>query len=393
MARKSGRAAAGSGTIRQRPDGLWEGRFTYIDDLGAKKRRSIYAPTQKECRQKLTAALRDVDTCGYKPPQRMTVGEWLDEWVNTYCVGLKPRTIDSYEAQIKNRIKPYIGTVQLAALTNTQVQRFCNQLHKGDSTHKPLAPKSVKNIHGILHKAMEQAIAAHQIQYNPCDRIRLPKAKKPELRPLMDEDVTNFLSAIKGDRFETLFILDLFSGLRQSEILALQWCDIDFDNGLITVRRQLQRDRKTGGGAYIFLDETKNGKARTVSIAPSIVSLLKRQQVKQAEWRLAAGPMWSNPHNLVFTDEVGGHLKHNTVVNHFKAAVKKIGCEGTRFHDMRHSYAINALQNGDSPKEVQEQLGHYSSAFTMDVYADVSATMRRASQDRMERYIKKVSDL
>lgn len=392
MARKSGRAAAGSGTIRQRPDGLWEGRFTYIDDLGAKKRRSIYAPTQKECRQKLTAALRDVDTCGYKPPQRMTVGEWLDEWVNTYCVGLKPRTIDSYEAQIKNRIKPYIGTVQLAALTNTQVQRFYNLLQQGDDHHKPLSPKSIQNIHGILHKAMEQAIFVHLVRDNPCDHIKLPKVKKAQLKPLMDEDIARFLEAIKGDRFELLFMLDLFSGLRQSEILALQWDDIDFDNGLICVRRQLQR-AYGGGGKYIFLDETKNGKSRIAAIAPSVVAVLRKQQRRQAEWQLAAGTMWDNPHNLVFTDELGGHLKHHTVYNHFKSIVRSIGMEDTRFHDLRHSYAIAALQNGDSPKDVQEQLGHYSSAFTMDTYAEVSDTMRKASQDRMERFIKQVSEL
>ena len=358
--------------------------------MGVKKRKSVYGNTQKECRQKLTAATKAVDEGSYKEPKRITVGEWLDEWLETYCVGLKPRTLDSYETQIRNRIKPYIGSVQLSKLTNTQVQRYYNKLSSGE---KPLAPKSVKNVHGILHKAMEQAIVIHLIHENPCDRARLPKVKKAALKPLMDDDVARFLSAIKGDRFEALFILDLFSGLRQSEILALQWDDINLDAGLLIVHRQLQRDRGKAGGTYLFLDETKNGKARTVSIAPSMVALLRQQRIKQTEWQLAVGDCWSNDRGLVFTDEVGCHLKHNTVYNHFKAAVRSIGCDATRFHDLRHSYAINALQNGDSPKEVQEQLGHYSSAFTMDVYADVSETMRKASQGRMERFIKQVSDL
>ena len=103
--------------------------------------------------------------------------------------------------------------------------------------------------------------------------------------------------------------------------------------------------------------------------------------------------MWDNQCDLVFTDETGHHLKHHTVYNHFKYIVRSIGLEATRFHDLRHSYAINALQNGDSPKDVQEQLGHYSSAFTLDTYAEVSDTMRKASQDRMELFIKQVSDL
>lgn len=143
----------------------------------------------------------------------------------------------------------------------------------------------------------------------------------------------------------------------------------------------------------MFLDETKNGKERIVAIAPSIVRVLKSQQAQQAEWRLAAGAAWNNPHNLVFTDELGGHLKHKTIHNHFKKIVASIGLESTRFHDLRHSYAVNALQAGDSIKAVQEQLGHYSSAFTMDVYAAVSDTMRRDSQERMETLFKAASDL
>ena len=121
--------------------------------------------------------------------------------------------------------------------------------------------------------------------------------------------------------------------------------------------------------------------------------MLKTQKAKQAEMQLAAGPLWNNERNLVFTDELGGHLKHRTVGNHFKDAVASIGMPNTRFHDLRHSYAVNALQSGDSVKAVQEQLGHYSSAFTMDTYAAVSETMRKASQDKMEALIKAVSDL
>lgn len=387
MARKSGRSAAGSGSIRKRPDGLWEARFTYLDELGVKKRRSIYAPTQKECRQKLTAALREVDTVGYKAPQRMSVGEWLDEWVATYCVHLKPRTITLYKETIEARIKPYIGAIAIQQLTNANVQRFCNAL---SNREKPLSPKTVKNVHGVLHKAMEQAVVNKLIPYNPSDRIRLPKIQKPALHPLMDDDVAKFIQAVEGDPYEPLFLLALFSGMRQSELLGLQWEDIDLSRGRITVCRQLQRVYGSGG-EYIFLETTKSGKPRTAVIAPSIVNILKHYRRQQAEWQLAAGALWQNDRGLVFTDQLGDHLKHNTIRKHFKAAVSSIGLAETRFHDLRHSYAINALQNGDSPKEVQEQLGHYSSAFTLDVYAEVSETMRLESQERMERYIKQVS--
>ena len=392
MARKSNtRAAQGSGSIRQRPNGLWEARFTFTDDLGQKKRASVYGTTQKECRQKLTDAIKAIDDGVYTKPQRYTVAQWLDEWLSTYCKDLKPATFSGYRSKIETRIKPYIGNSTLSALTNVQVQKFYNKLQTGDKEHKPLSPKSIQSIHGILHKSLDQAVSARIIRTNPADHIKLPKVKRPELSPIMDDDVSRFLAAIKGDRFERLFILDLFSGLRQSEIIGLRWDDVDLDAGLLTIRHQIQKSYSDSG--YVFLDETKNGKERIVAIAPSIVRVLRSQQAQQAEWKLAAGSAWNNPHNLVFTDELGGHLKHKTVHNHFKKIVASIGLENTRFHDLRHSYAVNALQAGDSIKSIQSQLGHYSSAFTMDVYAAVSDTMRRDSQERMERLFKAVSDL
>lgn len=378
-----------SGSIRKRPDGRWEARYVVGHDPGTGKliRRSIYGATQKEVRQKLTSVTAALDSGAYTEPTRLTVAQWLSLWLETYCVGLKPMTLSSYESKIKARIAPYIGAVRLAELSNIHIQKFYNQL---SAEANPLSPKSIQNIHGILHKALDQAVAAKLISSNPADRVKLPKGTKAKLRPLMDDEVAQFLAAAKGDRFERLFILALFSGMRQSELLALEWTDIDFDEGTILVRRQLQRSYSES--AYIYLDETKNGKSRISSIPPSVVRVLKAQKRQQAEWRLAAGPCWVDDRGLVFTDEIGQHLRHHTVYNHFKKLVASIGLPEVRFHDLRHSYAINALQAGDSIKDVQEQLGHYSSAFTMDTYAAVSATMRKASQQRMEQLFQKVSD-
>lgn len=119
MAKKSNtRTAAGSGSIRQRPDGRWEARFTYADELGQPQRGSVYGKTQKECRQKLTAALKSVDDGTYrKAPKRYTVAEWLEEWLTTYCTTLKPRTVDDYKGKINRYVIPNIGKVPLSSLS------------------------------------------------------------------------------------------------------------------------------------------------------------------------------------------------------------------------------------------------------------------------------------
>lgn len=133
MARKNSRAAAGSGTIRQRSDGLWEARFTYLDDLGVKKRKSVYGNTQKECRQKLTAATKAVDEGSYKEPQKVPLSQWLDTWLEEYCKNLKTASRNTYKTRIENSIKPYIGSTQLSRLTNQQIQKLINTLSSGES--------------------------------------------------------------------------------------------------------------------------------------------------------------------------------------------------------------------------------------------------------------------
>lgn len=164
-----------------------------------------------------------------------------------------------------------------------QVQRFINRLSK------KLSPKSVKNIHGILHSCLKQAVVAGLISVNPADNTNLPKAQKAQLTPIMDDDVSRFITACQDHRYGNLFLIDLFTGLRQSEILGLQWSDIDFEAGTIHVQRQLQKAR--GSKEYFFLT-TKNGKDRIVPFPPSISAVLKQEQRRQAEWRLAAGVAW-----------------------------------------------------------------------------------------------------
>lgn len=388
------RAAKGGGSIRKRPDGTWEARFIYVDAMGATRRKSVYAKTQRACRQSLTAALNSVDTNTYQEPQRITVGDWLDLWVDTYCIDLKPRTISSYRGTINARIKPFIGAVPLQQLSNINVQSYINALKKKTGrSGKPLSPKTVSNAHGVLHKALSQAVVAKLIPSNPADGVRLPKKQKPRITPLLDDAVAEFVRAIRGDRYELVFLLALFSGLRQSEIMGLQWGDIDLLAGEITVQRQLQRNygRSADDPYYLIVQSPKNGKNRNVVIPPSMTNLLRKWQAEQAAFQLAAGPLWDNPHGFVFTDELGHHIAQSTVRKHFKTAVESIGRPEVRFHDLRHSYATAALQSGDSIKAVQEQLGHYSSAFTMDTYADVSQKMRHESQSRMERFFKEVS--
>ncbi len=190
MARKETRNAQGGGNIRQRPNGLWEARYTVGRDPGTGKQiqKSVYGKTQKEVRQKLSKATSEIDEGTYFEPSKMTLGQWLDIWLDSYVAhSVKPYTLDSYRTQAEKHIKPAIGKVRLAALTAPLVQGFYNDLLEVDG----LSPKSIKNIHGVLHKALSQAVKVGNIRYNPADACDLPKARKKEIVPLEREEISN----------------------------------------------------------------------------------------------------------------------------------------------------------------------------------------------------------
>ncbi|MCL2298950.1 MAG: phage integrase SAM-like domain-containing protein, partial [Firmicutes bacterium] len=183
MARKSDtRAAQGAGSIRQRPDGRWEGRYTAGRDPGTGKQvqKSVYGSTQKEVLKKLQEIQTDMERGVFLEPNRITLGQWLEVWRKEYLGGIKPNSQYDYTAQIRNHIAPALGAVRLQKLTPHQVQGFYNALQR----EKNLAPKTVKNVHGVLHSALKQAQRLGYIQKNPADNINLPRVERPAIQPM-----------------------------------------------------------------------------------------------------------------------------------------------------------------------------------------------------------------
>lgn len=418
----AGRNARGMGNIRKKTKvnkktgkkyEWWEARYTAGRDPGTGKQvqRTITGKTQREVSQKLAAVVTDMENGTYIAPSKQTVGQWLDTWADTYLGGVKPHTVVAYKTQISNHIKPNIGAVKLEALDTPTIQQMYNKLARtGQQVPKrnkdgelvrrggkivleaaPLSPKSIKNIHGVLHKALQQAIAAGLIRSNPADACALPRVEKAELHPLDEQETRAFLEAIQGHEFETLYLVTLFTGMREGEVLGLTWPCVNFASGTILIKQQLQREKKAGG--QYSLVPLKNDKPRTITPAPSIMELLRQHRKKQAAWQLRAGELWDNPAGLVFTNELGKHLVAWTVAKKFKRIVASIGRPDARFHDLRHSYAVAAIRSGDDIKTVQQNLGHATAAFTLDIYGHVTDQMRQASAERMEGYIKGVRNL
>lgn len=393
------KAASGTGTIRKKTvtrSGkeytYWEARYTAGRDPGTGKQiqRSITGKTQKEVAQKPKAATASIDSGTYTAPSKMTVGEWLDIWSRDYLGGVKPYTLRSYSNQIRNHIKPALGAMKLEALDAHTIQAFYNSLGEEHEGKPGLSPASVKTVYGVLHQSLKQAMINGYIRFNPAEACKLPRIERKEIVPLDEEQTTAFLNAIKGHPFEMLYTLDLFTGMRRGEILGLTWGCVDLKKGTIRIEKQLQREKKKGG-VYIFAP-LKNGKTRTITPAPFVMKLLKVHRGRQTEQRLKAGESWEDS-GLVFTDDMGHHLNGETVYKNFKRIVAGLGIPSARLHDLRHTYAVASIRSGDDVKTIQQNLGHATAAFTLDVYCHVTEEMKKASAARMETYIKEVLKL
>ena len=387
----------GLGTVRKRKGGGWEGRYTVGIDprTGKKILKSVYAKTQAEVKRKLITALTSAkqEPVAAVKTKGLTFGSWLDTWFMTYCIGIKPNTVEQYRYQIKHNIRPSLGNINLISLTADRIQKLYSALmlphtitlKSGKRKTKPgLSPKSIKNGHGVIHEALDKAVQLHYLTANPADCCELPKVQKTPINPIPDEYIQTFLEAVQKDPFSDLFLVDLFTGMRQGEILGLTWECVNFTKQILTVRYQLQKERKEHGKYRLV--SLKNNKERTIRPAPFVMDVLRTVRVKQADCRRKCQGPWHNEMDLVFTDEKGNHCRKSTVYNHLKRICKSIGIPKTRFHDLRHTFATISLQNGDNIKLVSDNLGHATVAFTLDVYGHVSDKMREESAARMQEY-------
>lgn len=347
----------GMGSIRQRPDGRFEARYTGADG----KQHSLFARTATEAARRLRAATASVDSGDWLQPNRITVGEWMDVWLRDYCSHVRPGTLRGYTSRIA-RIKNAVGHIRLAALNPAHVRRVL-----ADAQRDGLAPGTVNNIRIVLATALNRAVDARLIRENPAASVRLPKAQPMREMHIIDRpQIPAFLTAARETNYANELIFLLLTGLRLGELLGLAWSCVDLDAAEITVSRQLV----LRGHEYVIAD-TKTA-ARKIRIVPEAAAILRAQRARQAEQRIAAGHLWQTgaPNDdLVFRTPQGRHLLFTTIGKYTRAVGEAIGVPGLHPHDLRHSYAVAALRSGMDVKTVQNNLGHASAAMTLDVYA------------------------
>ena len=327
------------------------------------KRRYVSGKTKEETRAKLRKARGDADRGVISDGGNVKLSQYLKRWLNDSVRGsVKPITHSSYEMLVNKHVVPFLGNVRLSNLTPAHLQGFYrSKLDEG------LSPRTVQYLHVVLHRALKQALRWALVPRNVAEAVDPPKVPKKDVTPLSTDQARVLLEAARGDRLEGLYVLAVHTGMRQGELLALRWEDVDLDAGVLRVRG------------------TKTARSRrTVKLSQTALEALTRHLTRQLGEIDRAGDSWRE-NGLVFATEIGTALnRHNLTHRSFRPLLAKAGLPQIQFHDLRHTCATLLLSKGGHAKYVQELLGHATIAITLDTYSHVLPGMADRMAQAME---------
>jgi len=362
------------GSIFKRKDGRWASVVDLGWQDGKRKRKTYYGATRQEVASKLTAALRDQQQGKPIASERLTVGQYLNDWlVETLKSTVRPRTFQSYAELVRLHLVPGLGRIVLSKLGQQDVRRFINR-----KLNSSLSPRRVQYIHAVLRRALSDAVKDDLVSRNVAKLVASPKVTRIEIEPFNPVEAREFLHAIQGERLEALYLVAIATGLRQAEILGLSWKDIDLDGAELTVRTTLQRI----DGEFQFVEPKTARSRRTVAMPVIVVDALRTHRGRQVGEMLQAGNNWVES-GLVFTPPTGGPLADQSVRDQFYRILKNSNLRRQRFHDLRHSCASLLIAQGVSSREIMEQLGHSTITLTMNTYGHIFKEARREVADKM----------
>lgn len=389
----------GEGSIYQRPDNTWAGVSRYQDtDTGKTKKHFVYGKTRPEVVTK-KAAWESEYKAGLLPSKKKTtVSGWLDTWMETYKKNsIRQNTYENYKIIVDTHLKPALGDIVLKDLLPQQVQKMINDKLAGGRTRDdnigskggPLSHRMVEYIFSILRQALQQALKNGLVIRNVCDAVDRPKKEKHEFTPWTAEQTSLFIKSLKGSRLFSLYVTEWATGLRRSEILGLQWPDIDLKRGTLSVKRSLVRVK----GGYIFGEPKTKKSRRTIPLPQQATQTLRSWRAKQAQEKVKWNadqidipeeerPVY-NPLNMVFIDEVGQPLKPDFISISFKRDLQAAKLPNIRFHDLRHGHATMLLELGEDLKVISERLGHSSITMTGDTYSHVREKMQKEASNKL----------
>ena len=375
------RRKRGEGSVHLRKDGRWEGRVVIgYDDKGLPKTKNVLAKTKGECVEKLMALKNSLaPAASAKVGADMSFGEWIEFWYENHCKPqLRPNSQRSYEGYIRRYILPKLGSIPLNKLTVNDLQQFFNWMKKDgrseyrESKGEGLSDSMIRNCHSFCRRALEQAAAERLIVQNPAEGCKLPSVRRQEMQILSREELQKLLIQAKDEGYYEVFLLELATGLRVGELMALQWNDLNFKTGELRIERQIHRVK----GELLIQPPKTKASIRTVILPPPVVEALRAyKQTVSSQWLFPSPKKEDAP------------LAPAAASHRLARILDHAGCKKVRFHDLRHVFATNALEHGMDVKTLSTIIGHVSSATTLNIYAHVTDDMRRQAAAKIDQGI------
>ena len=378
--------------ITQRPDGRYMGRFQYNG-----QQYTIYHKTSVKQLQKAMNDMKyELEHGLYANSKDIAVNEWFKMWMSEYKENtLKQSTFDMYCTYYDLYIKKSIGKILLQNLKPIHIQKIYNDMAKRGKKEN-----TIKKVNIVINGMLNQAVRNEIIVKNPCVSVEIPKSEKKERRVLSQREQDEFLSFVRNSekwkRYNTLFTVALGTGLRIGELLALNWSDIDFKNGIIRVSKTVQylKNNETGSmEAVMQTPKTKTSK-REIPLLDSISAILRKYKIEQQQLKWKLGDKWKplekdGFRDLVFTTEFGKPIDRSNVPSVIRRILKDLNKDREEGvfevftpHSLRHTFATRCFENGIPPKVVQGYLGHSTIQMTMDLYTHV---MKDVQQDEIKK--------
>ncbi len=362
------RRGPNEGSIYLRQDGRWAGSVHIGYEGGRRVRKHVLGHSRKEAADKLDGLLRAHKENRPIPDQRQKLGPFLRRWLDDVAKPtLRASTYASYNSIVTLHLIPGLGRIAIAKLAPAEVQAFLNaKLASG------LSPRRVQYIHAVLRRALVTAERWGLASRNVARLVDAPRVPHHEIRPLDREQVRLLLDTAVDDRALGLYVTALGTGLRQGELLALCWTDVDLEVRRLEVRHTLGRV----DGVLTLLEPKTARSRRTVVIPEFVVSALRAHRTRQRMDRLVAGSRWTDSGH-VFTTTVGTPLDGASVSHAFGRALERAGLPHSRFHDLRHAAATFLLAQGFTLEDVKNLLGHSSIVLTSNTYGHVLEQRQR----------------
>lgn len=372
------------GHIRKRGRG-----FVVVVDVGrdeAGRRRQKWHSgykTKREACAALTEILGRMQTCTYVEPSKQTVASFMREWLATMQATLKPSTFVSYQGIVDSYIIPRIGQIPLQALTPAAINHLYSDLLLNGRRGRPggLAPRTVRQTHMVLRKALADGVRWGRLPRNVADLADPPSPKSESgagMKTWTAEELRQFLKSVESDRLYPAFLLAATTGMRRGEVLGLRWRDVDLDAGRLEVTQTLLAVRYQ---MYFSTPKSRRG-SRSIALDATTVSALRTHRKAQLEERLRWGPLYQDS-GLVFCREDGSPIHPDRFSDLFAERVKAAGLPRIRLHDLRHTHATLALRAGIHPKVVSERLGHATIAITLDTYSHAIPALEEEAAARI----------